>query len=204
MQAGLVGFWGEWHTWPYNGEGGLANRMPTEEHQLRVLENFMDAFDETDIEVRYASTANAGLDIGYHDDSFALTTKQSPYGWYFMDQMIAAGTTEKWKTNSIGGELRPELQSCIFGDAGCPVIQEGGDNDFDGSVDQTHASWLINHYAFATGYEAASRDRAIEAAQSLGYALRVTKAGLDEPRRSKDPLAVGLEVENIGRRPVLL
>lgn len=200
VQAGLIGFWGEWHTWPYNGDG-LPNRMPTEENQARVLQNFITAFDETDVEVRYASTANAGLDVGYHDDSFALTTKQSPYGWYFMDQVVAAGATEKWKTNSIGGELRPELQSCIFSTAGCPVIQEGGDNDFPGSVEQTHASWLINHYAFATGYTGADRDRAIAGAQSLGYSLRVTKASIDEPRRSKGELEVGLVVKNTGVAP---
>ncbi|KQX05880.1 hypothetical protein ASC59_15980 [Leifsonia sp. Root1293] len=200
VQAGLIGFWGEWHTWPYNGEG-LPDYMATEENQLRLLNDFTTAFDETDIEVRYASTANAGMDVGYHDDSFALTTKQSPYGWYFMDQIVAAGATEKWKTNSIGGELRPELQSCIFSAAGCPVVQEGGDNDFAGSLDQTHASWLINHYAFATGYPAADRDRAVDAARSLGYSLRVTKAGIDEPRRSKGKLDVGLVVKNVGVAP---
>jgi len=40
------------------------------------------------------------------------------------DVLEAAGATEKWKTNSIGGELRPELQSCIFSaqlTGSCPV-----------------------------------------------------------------------------------
>ncbi|WP_028046720.1 hypothetical protein [Cellulomonas sp. URHE0023] len=200
VQAGLIGFWGEWHTWPYNGDG-LPDYMPTEENQLRLLEDFVDAFDATDIEVRYPSTANASLDVGYHDDSFALTTKPSPYGWYFMDQMIAAGATEKWKTNSIGGELRPELQACIFSAAGCPVIQEGGDNDFAGSVAATHASWLINHYAFATGYSDADRVRALDGARSLGYSLRVTQARVDQPRSPRRTLDVGIVVGNVGVAP---
>ncbi|MRG58947.1 DUF4832 domain-containing protein [Agromyces sp. CFH 90414] len=207
VQAGLIGFWGEWHTWPYNGEAGLPDRMPTAEHQADVLADFIDAFEETDIEVRYPSAANANLDVGYHDDSFALTTKPSPYGWYFMDQMIAAGATEKWKTNSIGGELRPELQSCIFSEAGCPVIQEGGDNDFAGSVEVTHASWLINHYAFATGYTGADRQRAIDGARSLGYSLRVVEAAVEAPPRRgdrddrDDRLDVAIAVENVGIAP---
>ncbi|WP_223230899.1 DUF4832 domain-containing protein [Microbacterium jejuense] len=200
VQAGLIGFWGEWHTWPYNGDG-LPDRMPTAENQARVLEDFLDAFDETDIEVRYASSANAGLDVGYHDDSFALTTKPSPYGWYFMDQLLAAGAQDKWQTNSIGGELRPELQSCIFSADGCPVIQEGGDNDFDGSVAVTHASWLINHYAFATGYTGADRDRALAGARSLGYSLRVTEARISAQQPHSDLLDVGLAVENVGVAP---
>lgn len=200
VQAGLIGFWGEWHTWPYNGDG-LPDYMPTAENQARILENYLDAFNETDIEVRYPSTANAALDIGYHDDSFALTTKPSPYGWYFMDQMIDAGATEKWKTNSIGGELRPELQSCIFSEVGCPVIQEGGDNDFDGSVEVTHASWLINHYAFQTGYAEADRDRAIAGAQSLGYSFEVTKVRLPRLHSAESDLRLSLEVENNGVAP---
>lgn len=200
VQAGLIGFWGEWHTWPYNGDG-LPDRMPTAANQARVLDDFLEAFDETDIEVRYASTANANLDVGYHDDSFALTTKPSPYGWYFMDQIIAAGAADKWKTNSIGGELRPELQSCIFSADGCPVIQEGGDNDFDGSVAATHASWLINHYAFATGYTGADRDRALTGARSLGYSLRVTEARLDRAPHHRGELEVGIAVENVGVAP---
>jgi len=200
VQAGLIGFWGEWHTWPYNGDG-LPDRMPTAENQARVLEDFLDAFDETDIEVRYASTANAGLDVGYHDDSFALTTMPSPYGWYFMDQVLAAGAEDKWRTNSIGGELRPELQSCIFSADGCPVIQEGGDNDFDGSVAVTHASWLINHYAFATGYTGADRDRALAGARSLGYSLRVTEARVSGQGPHSGLLDVGVAVQNIGVAP---
>ena len=175
--------------------------MPNEANRLRVLNAFLTAFPQTELQVRNPTEQNAALDIGYHDDSFALTTKPSPYGWYFMDQMIAAGTTEKWKTNSIGGELRPELQPCIFSTAGCPVIQEGGDNDFPGSVAVTHASWLINHYAFATGYTGADRDRAMAGAQSLGYSLQVTKASVDEPRRSRGELEVGIAVKNIGIAP---
>ena len=205
IQVGLIGFWGEWHTWPYNGDG-YPNRMPSDANQARVLASFLAAFDETDVEVRYASTANASLDVGYHDDSFALTTKPSPYGWYFMDQVIAAGAEDKWRTNSIGGELRPELQSCIFSDEGCPVIQEGGDNDFDGSVAVTHASWLINHYAFQTGYAEPDRQRALDGARSLGYSLRVDAVKLGIARGAHGHTADGvldlaIAAENVGIAP---
>jgi hypothetical protein len=201
LQVGLIGFWGEWHTWPYDGWGDLPNRMPTEENQARILDDFLEAFDETELEIRYATTANAGLDVGYHDDSFALSTKPSDFGWYFMDQVIAAGATEKWKTNSIGGELRPELQSCIFSAQGCPVIEEGGDNDFPGSVSVTHASWLINHYAFQTGYTGADRARALAGAASLGYSFRVNTASFPLLHRAKDTFRVAVSVENRGVAP---
>jgi hypothetical protein len=200
LQVGLIGFWGEWHTWPYNGDG-YPDYMPTEANQARVLGDFLSAFDKTELEVRYATSTNASLDVGYHDDSFALSTKPSSYGWYFMDQVIAAGATEKWKTNSIGGELRPELQSCIFSTAGCPVVEEGGDNDFPGSVAVTHASWLINHYAFATGYTGADKARAIAGAQSLGYSFRVKAASIPWVKRARDGLDLAVKIQNVGIAP---
>jgi hypothetical protein len=201
VQTGLIGFWGEWHTWPYNGEEGLPDYMPSAENQARVVEEFIAAFPHTEVEVRYPTEQNAALDIGYHDDSFALSTKPSDFGWYFGDQLIQTGTTEKWKTNSIGGELRPELQSCIFSTAGCPVIEEGGDNDFPGSVAFTHASWLLNHYPFEHGYTGTDRARALKGAQSLGYSMQVAKVRYEPTVRAGDDLTIGLQVKNVGIAP---
>jgi hypothetical protein len=199
VQAGLIGFWGEWHTWPYNGEG-KPNWMPTDANQLRVLNDFTSAFTTTELEVRNPNTMNAPMAIGYHDDSFALETKTSSLGWHFMDNMVAAGTTEKWKDYSIGGELRPELQPCIFSASGCPVLEEGGDNDFPGSVAQTHVSWMMNDYAFRTGYSDADKPAALLASQSLGYSFRATEALLSE-QPGGGSATVGLRVSNVGVAP---
>lgn len=201
VQAGLIGFWGEWHTYPYNGDNGQANWMPSDAMQLEVLTDFTDAFHSTRLMVRNPTTMNASLPIGYHDDSFALETKASSLGWHFMDNMAAAGATDKWKTQPIGGELRPELQSCLFSAAGCPVLEDGGDNDFAGSADQTHASWLIDHYAFETGYSAADKPAALAAAKSLGYSFRATQALVPATATAGAPVSVGLTVANIGRAP---
>jgi hypothetical protein len=200
LQAGLVGFWGEWHTYPYNGEGTQPDWMASDATQQEILTDFVDAFQTTELEVRNPNTMNAAMPIGYHDDSFALETKTSALGWHFMDNMVAAGATEKWRQYSIGGELRPELQPCIFSAAGCPVLEEGGDNDFAGSVAQTHASWLMNHYAFQTGYSAADKPAALRAAQSLGYSFRATEARVPAST-SATTVDVGLAVANIGVAP---
>lgn len=199
VQAGLVGFWGEWHTWPYNGDG-QPDWMPSEEAQQGILDAFVDAFPVTELQVRNPNAMNAPMPIGYHDDSFALTTKVSPRGWHFMDNVVAAGVTDKWQQYSIGGELRPELQSCIFSAGGCPILSEGDDNDFPGSVEQTHASWLINHYAFQTGYSAADLPAALAGAQSLGYSFRATYA-LVPTSTTAGPAQVGMTIANIGVAP---
>ena len=200
VQAGLIGFWGEWHTYPYNGDAGKPDWMPSDATQLEVLTDFVSAFHTTRLMVRNPNAMNADLPIGYHDDSFALETKTSPLGWHFMDNMAAAGATDKWQTQPIGGELRPELQGCIFSATGCPVLEEGGDNDFPGSVEQTHASWLIDHYAFQTGYTGAEKETALKAAQSLGYSFRVTSALLP-PAATGGRATVGVEIANRGVAP---
>ena len=201
LQAGLVGFWGEWHTWPYNGTEGQEDWMPSPAVQEEVLTAFVDAFDETELEVRNPDAINASMPIGYHDDSFALSTMTSELGWHFMDNMVAVGATEKWREFSIGGELRPELQPCLFSAAGCPVIEEGGDNDFEGSLEQTHATWMMNHHAFATGYPEPDRSAALAASQSLGYSFRVTEALVPTTTGTGGSAEVGVTVANDGVAP---
>jgi hypothetical protein len=201
VQAGLLGFWGEWHTYPYNGTNGQPDWFASSATQGQILNDFVNAFHTTKLEVRQPNTQNASLPIGYHDDSFALETKTSSLGWHFMDNMVAAGATDKWKTQSIGGELRPELQSCIFSSSGCPVIEDGGDNDFPGSVSQTHVSWLLNHYAFQTGYSAADKPRALAGAQSMGYSFRATEALVPATVAAGGSASVGMTISNVGIAP---
>lgn len=201
VQAGLLGFWGEWHTYPYNGSNGQPDWFASSATQGQILNDFVNAFHTTKLEVRQPNTQNASLPIGYHDDSFALETKTSSLGWHFMDNMVAAGATDKWKAQSIGGELRPELQSCIFSTSGCPVIEDGGDNDFPGSVSQTHVSWLLNHYAFQTGYSASDKPRALAGAQSMGYSFRATEALVPSTIATGSSASVGITISNVGIAP---
>ncbi|MBB2911023.1 hypothetical protein FHS43_002288 [Streptosporangium becharense] len=195
VQLGLLGFWGEWHTWPHNGDPGTENWFASQAQQLRVLNAYDEAFDETRLMVRYPGADNKSLDMGYHDDSFAYSTLPGP-GWHFMDLMRQAGTTDKWKSATVAGELRPELQGCIFN---TPMDCTGdGDKDFAASVAQTHASWLLNHYAFSPGYTGAAYDKALAGAKSLGYRLRVTAVKTGHRRHS---LNLALRIRNDGVAP---
>ncbi|MFI6793099.1 DUF4832 domain-containing protein [Nonomuraea sp. NPDC050383] len=195
VQLGLLGFWGEWHTWPHNGDPGTENWFASQAEQLRVLNAYGRAFDRTRLMVRYPGADNKAHDLGYHDDSFAYSTLPGP-GWHFMDLMRQAGTTDKWRTNTVAGELRPELQGCLFD---VPMDCPGdGDKDFDTSVAQTHATWLLNHYAFSPGYTGAAYDQALKGAKSLGYELRVTAVRTGQRRRGLD---VTIRISNDGVAP---
>jgi hypothetical protein len=143
------------------------------------------------------------MPVGYHDDSFALETLPGSAGFHFLDLLSQAGATGKWRQQPIGGELRPELQACIFDQPpDCPNIEAGGDNtvdgakDFSDSVAQTHASWLINQTAFDPGYAGADQSRALAGSQSLGYQFSVTRAAIDQPNSTT--LQVGATIATCG------
>jgi hypothetical protein len=190
ITLGLIGFWGEWHTWPYDGWTQPGNWMPGTDVLTRILARYEAAFDKTFLLARYPSQQNKPLNIGYHDDSFAFETLP-PTSWHFVQRLIDEGVTDKWRTQPIGGELRPEIQSCLWDE---PVSCTQYEN-YAESVTQTHASWLINHAAFTgTGFTGDKYQRAVAGARSLGYELTVTEAALGRDR-------VSVRVANRGVAP---
>ena len=68
VQAGLLGFWGEWHTYPYD------EWFPSEETQSAILSAYTEAFSVTQLQVRYPIANSLELRMGFHDDSFAYST----------------------------------------------------------------------------------------------------------------------------------
>ena len=87
VQVGLLGFWGEWHT--YTGDTATTNWIP-DSTKDRVVAAFDSAFSVTRLQVRYPHTAASEAGFGLHDDSFAHSTvlDGAPYGgadmsWFF-------------------------------------------------------------------------------------------------------------------------
>jgi len=224
ITVGLIGFWGEWHTWPMDGstqETSLLKArpdpteeiwMPSDANQLRILKDFDAAFNTTRLLVRYpmvkpgSQDAAPGLripylsttlNIGYHDDSFAYETM---YGkdWYFMGKMEWSGALNKWMTEPVGGELRPEIQLGIWLDS-----PRSDTEDFSTTVDGTHASWLIAHAIFISSTMKAGSavyDRALAGARRLGYEFYVSSIKLSDISVS-DPFQVDLHLQNMGVAP---
>lgn len=194
IQMGLLGFWGEWHTYPHE------NWFASSTAQQRVLQAYTKAFTKTKLQVRYPDAANSTLNVGYHDDSFGTQTLPGT-GWHFMDRMNQAGTANKWLTQPVGGELRPEIQNCVFeSPMVCPVVSESDINDFSGSVKATHASWLLNHHAFEPGYTGQELTNAKAAAQSMGYKFQATSFALT-PGSTAGYSVLSVNVRNTGVAP---
>ncbi len=182
ITQGLIGFWGEGHTYPMDGWEFPQNWIASDDTQVKLLAAWDDAFDITPTLVRYPTVQNEPHDVGYHDDSFGWDTLPTT-DWHFLAKMDAAGAAATWQTAPIGGEIYPEIQSCIFNQpSNCPNQEvqqaEGRSYDIPGSIEATHASWLINQAGYVPGYTGDARDRALAAHTSLGYTFRVTEMGM--------------------------
>jgi hypothetical protein len=135
--------------------------------------------------------------LDYHDDSFAYETIDPP-SWMFLGLLKAAGETNKWRTQPIGGEVRPEVQGCMWDPSQTNCVSAG--QEFSNCVVLTHASWMLNHGAFAPGFTGSQKQLALAGSASMGYELYVTNATLVDAGVS-DALGASLQVWNTGVAP---
>ncbi|MFC5529655.1 S-layer homology domain-containing protein [Cohnella yongneupensis] len=211
IMTGLIGFWGEWHTYPYDGNLKSPNLMPTDANLKRVLTDMDNAFNETQLVLRYpmdnSTLKTKNFDIGYHDDSFAFQTlppSLGGQGWHFWGRVNDAGVNDFWKQNSMGGEMRPEIQVKMwnndpprYNEPSAPIEGAQGE-DYYTSLNLTHASWLIAQGIFQTPLDPAALARATEGSRDMGYEYHVPTAYLDA---ADGNLKVAAELENRGVAP---
>lgn len=201
LTAGLLGHWGEWHTYP------REDLYASKEVQAEVMDAYEAAFRATPLLLRYPVGANdatrapnAGRRFGYHDDSFAwatLDTGRPGDEWFYLTALKAAGpdAMAKWRTRPIGGEIRPEAWGRVFDERpGLKEIQ-----DFRQCVEQTHATWLMDSGMFEKKQSAERRRRAEDAVRRMGYEFHAPAVTIGEP--AADRLSVVLELENRGVAP---
>ncbi len=194
ITVGLLGFWGEWHTYPHSGEGDDFMAAPVVQNE--VLDAFATAFSKTKLLLREPK-ANIGIEkraLGFHDDSFAYQTL-GPKAWHLWPRVQNAGLTEIWKTQPIGGEVRPEVQKCLWNADAENCVPQG--QEFARCVAVTHASWLLNQGAFGD-LNPEQKRRAIAGAQSLGYEFWVRAAHI---ARRDGRLEVEVSLVNRGVAP---
>eukprot|EP00573_Skeletonema_grethae_P001912 CAMPEP_0201687636 /NCGR_PEP_ID=MMETSP0578-20130828/1607_1 /ASSEMBLY_ACC=CAM_ASM_000663 /TAXON_ID=267565 /ORGANISM="Skeletonema grethea, Strain CCMP 1804" /LENGTH=698 /DNA_ID=CAMNT_0048171805 /DNA_START=59 /DNA_END=2152 /DNA_ORIENTATION=- len=184
IQVGLLGFWGEWHTWT---EDPATHSWIPDATKTALIDAFDAAFETTQIQIRYphwyAVGANQRQGLGLHDDSFAHSTIDegvygAPMSWFFWSQVQASAATDFWMSGAMGGEVRPELQATIFDDnyaAGTQYKQ-----DFGLCAETTHATYMLDYYAFATSYSGNALASARAASDQMGYAFRLAEVSVAE------------------------
>ena len=200
IEEGVLGSWGEWHDSPHD------NWFASPSVQQEVMDAYEKAFTKTRLLVRYPAgvadrhhAVNANRRVGYHDDSFAyatLDTGRKGDSWFFMTLMNAAGTSDKWRQQPIGGEVRPEVWDCLFNDPGCAPAGQS----FNACVAATHASWLCYEGAFRSKLQGAARERSLQAALGLGYEFHLLSATC-RPGTLPDRVEINLSITNSGIAP---
>lgn len=196
ITAGMLGAWGEWHSYP------RSDLWASKEVQEEVLEAFGEAFTVTPVLLRYPSDGgdgnlarNVDRGFGYHDDSFCWTTLDTGReedGWFFMAQLKASGALNTWKSQPIGGELRPELWKQGFTDD----LHEK-DQGFLKCVEATHVSWLMDSGLFSEKFPLPKerRDRAMREVRKMGYEYHMSSWSIANEG------ALLVKVENRGVAP---
>lgn len=199
IELGLIGFWGEWHTYPY------SEWMPTINTQNAVMEAYDNAFDLTCILVREPRGNSPAYNIGYHDDSFVHSTYDNlppDTDWYHYPKLVSANEINKWQTCPMGGELRPELQETLWNDPSCSYTHptEQHIQTWNEAVGLTHASWMLVSHAFWPGYSGDAKTRALEGSRKLGYALQIDSWMAEtDPDTGTTPISV--KIKNVGVAP---
>ena len=201
LTAGLLGTWGEWHTYP------RTELFASKAVQAEVMDAYESAFKVTPVLLRYpagdrdySKAPNARRKFGYHDDSFAwatLPTGKKDDEWFYLTALKAAGpeAEAKWKTRPIGGEVRPEAWGRVFDDdPGRKEIQ-----NFRKCVEETHATWLMDSGMFRRKPPPDRVKRAVEQVRRMGYEFHVPGVTIDGPAGGK--LSVAVELENRGVAP---
>jgi hypothetical protein len=113
IHVGLLGFWGEGHTYP-------DLTLVPETSKQSVAQWYRQYFNKTQIQARYPGPNADGF--GLYDGSLAYTTldgeanEGETVSWYMYPQMLQANQQDTWRQHIMGGETRPELQKIIFSD----------------------------------------------------------------------------------------
>lgn len=201
ITAGLLGTWGEWHTHPRNEL--FASKAVQEE----VMDAYEAAFKITPVLLRYpagdnnrSQAKNSHRRFGYHDDSFAwatLETGRKGDSWFYMSLLKAAGPEAeiKWKTQPIGGEIRPEAWGMVFDEH----PEDKRIQNFRQCVEATHVTWLMDSGMFKKGQKPERIERAKNDVRRMGYEFHVPAVTIGSI--SEGRLKVSLEVENRGVAP---
>jgi hypothetical protein len=178
ITGGLIGLWGEWHTWP------REDLNPPRRLQQAILDAYQSAFKKTPVLLRYpsagddATAPNHQRPFGYHDDSFAFATLDDgrPESfWHYMAALKKAGPEagNKWRAHPIGGEIRPEVWGRIFDEE--PGVPH---QPFEECLRVTRASWLMDSGMFREKPSPERAARASAQVRLMGYEFAATTAAL--------------------------
>jgi hypothetical protein len=187
LQLGLLGFWGEWHTWPREA---LYASPATER---RIIDACRRAFPDKILMARYARDYTAAQEwLGFHDDLLPEDTDNGK-DWSFLNGFRRSGRESNWKQAIIGGEMVPHQAKKWLG----PRFE-----DTLRMVERAHFSWVG---PYCPALERSRSPEFLKASQSLvrrmGYQFRLTEIRHSAEIPSGGELSVAITGSNDGVAP---
>lgn len=168
VQLGILGHWGEWHTYP------RPELFASDEVQAEVVDTLRAAFPDKKLMGRNAvGYVGKQAWLGFHDDMIPSDTL-GPEDWAFWPTIKTAGRDANWKVAPTGGEMVP----------GAAIQYLGKDWDLTlRAVKEAHLSWLGPYCPLLeNSQDPTYQKRAAELSQKLGYEFRLSRVvaiGLD-------------------------
>jgi len=187
IQLGLLGFWGEWHTYP------SVKLYASPETERRVIDAYRRAFPDKSLMVRYAR-GHAGRQewIGFHDDMFPEDTDNGK-DWSFLAGLRKANRTANWKTAVVGGEMVPGKAERWLG------------KDFDTTLamlGRSHFTWVGPYCpALARTGDEQFRRRSEQLVRRLGYEFQLTELTHPATTKPRQACRLSLKGKNLGVAP---
>lgn len=187
IQLGLLGFWGEWHTYPRN------ELFASPATQKKVIDAYHKAFTKKKLMARNPDDyAGKQSWLGFHDDMLPEDT-DGPEGWKFLPRLRSSGRTENWKRSVFGGEM-------VFNGN-----QRWLGPDFEHLLKMTeeaHFSWVGPYCpALEQAPSEPFTDRAAKLVRRMGYQFSVTEVRHDAESVVDGELKVTILGENQGVAP---
>ena len=141
VQIGLLGFWGEWHTYPH------TDWFADDAFQQDVITAFDQAFDVTQF------SCVCPIKIVLNEVLvFMMTVSPIPQLVMFLGSLVKmtdAQATTRWESEPMGGEIYPPLQQVLFTEE---YVEDTYQQNFSEAVQTTHMTYLLNYQSFLYGW----------------------------------------------------
>jgi hypothetical protein len=187
VQLGLLGFWGEWHTWPQE------HLYASPETERRIIDAYKASFPDKSLLVRYArGYAGEQPWIGFHDDMFPQDTDNGK-DWSFLAGLRRARRTENWKVAVVGGEMEPSKARHWVGER------------FEATqtmLERSHFTWIGPYGpALERPNDATFRMRSEALVRRMGYDFQITELVHPAEMKTRQPATLVLKATNLGMAP---
>ncbi|MDH7447188.1 DUF4832 domain-containing protein [Aquimarina sp. 2201CG14-23] len=184
FQIGMLGYWGEWHTFGYEPSYDFSETATT-----KVIDAYKSNVGDKKIMGRYPmrNPLKEEIGIGYHNDYFGPVDHS-----YEFDEAVSSNA--KWLQGPIGGELPPDVENnqpfldkMYTTSSGIDIIANGhystmkaSDNPCDSNPNSTNCKGFMKMH------------------RKMGYNYQINEVAFPETILQEETLDVHISASNIG------